>query len=295
MNQKHRVLYCDCVEASALSLRTKEAVRRALGESGLKVESVPDLCGLAARRDPLLAELAQASHLAIAACHPRAVRWLFAAGGAPLQHERVVYLDMRDGSAEQHDHVIGELAVSAAGAGVMAGPPAPLPVPRGASLAADNRGAALAWKAWFPVVDLERCNACRQCVGFCLFGVYGVGPGGTVQVKNPARCKTGCPACARLCPAEAIIFPKYPSAPINGGEFRQGEQPQEPVRVDRVALLGSDPLGALRDRQKRDVLMSLPPDQLLAVRERFAHLARGQRETVQEAPGARPDSPNDQT
>ena len=45
--------------------------------------------GLAARKAPRLAEFADASRVLIAACHPRAVKWLFAAGGAPLHDERV--------------------------------------------------------------------------------------------------------------------------------------------------------------------------------------------------------------
>jgi ferredoxin len=33
--------------------------------------------------------------------------------------------------------------------------------------------------------------------------------GGKVEVRNPDSCKTGCPACARICPQSAIMFPLY--------------------------------------------------------------------------------------
>ena len=291
MNEAHRILYCDCAEAAAVSTQTKVEVRRALGESGRHVDAVPDLCALAARKDPRLAELAGASHLVVAACHPRAVKWLFAAGGAPLQDEHVTYLDMRDGSADEHRHAIRALAGDRV---ALTGGALPTP-PETTSALASGPTTSSSWKPWFPVIDFDRCNTCRQCVGFCLFGVYGVGPNGAVQVKHPARCKTGCPACARLCPTEAIIFPKYASAPINGGDTLTGAAPQEPIRVDRVALLGSDPLAALRDRNKRDLLMSLPPDQLLAVRERFAHLASARGRANPAAADVPSDAPNEPT
>jgi len=60
---------------------------------------------------------------------------------------------------------------------------------------------------WYPVVDIARCVNCKQCLRFCLFGVYELGPLATVVVANPDNCKAGCPACARLCPNSAIMFP----------------------------------------------------------------------------------------
>ncbi len=62
---------------------------------------------------------------------------------------------------------------------------------------------------WFPVVDLSRCANCKHCLQFCLFGVYAEDAAGRVTVRNPDRCKPGCPACSRVCPEGAIIFPLY--------------------------------------------------------------------------------------
>ena len=67
-----------------------------------------------------------------------------------------------------------------------------------------------AWKPWFPVIDFDRCTNCMQCLSFCLFDVYGVSKGGQIQVQNHDNCKTDCPACSRVCPEVAILFPKYP-------------------------------------------------------------------------------------
>ena len=60
---------------------------------------------------------------------------------------------------------------------------------------------------WYPVVDYSRCASCRQCMQFCLFGVYEVDDAGELTVRNPDNCKPGCPACSRVCPSGAIIFP----------------------------------------------------------------------------------------
>lgn len=62
---------------------------------------------------------------------------------------------------------------------------------------------------WYPVVDAERCKNCGQCHQFCLFGVYDLDEAGRVRVANPDNCKPGCPACSRICPAGAIMFPLY--------------------------------------------------------------------------------------
>ncbi|MEI9897476.1 MAG: hypothetical protein WDN28_27365 [Chthoniobacter sp.] len=73
-----------------------------------------------------------------------------------------------------------------------------------------------AWKPWFPVIDYDRCTNCMQCLSFCLFGVYGVDGDKHIQVQNNDHCKTNCPACSRVCPEAAIMFPKYKAGPING-------------------------------------------------------------------------------
>jgi len=68
---------------------------------------------------------------------------------------------------------------------------------------------------WYPVLDYTRCLACKQCFGFCLFGVYAV-QGDRVVASQPDNCKDGCPACARVCPQGAIIFPHCDDPAIAG-------------------------------------------------------------------------------
>jgi len=69
---------------------------------------------------------------------------------------------------------------------------------------------------WYPVLDYSLCEDCRQCMDFCLFGVHTVEEG-RVRVTSPENCKPGCPACARLCPHGAIMFPHYAADPAIAG------------------------------------------------------------------------------
>ena len=70
---------------------------------------------------------------------------------------------------------------------------------------------------WHPVIDLDRCTHCGQCQQFCLFGVYELDDAGRLVVAKPDQCKPGCPACARVCPHSAIVFPLYDRDPAISG------------------------------------------------------------------------------
>ncbi len=108
-----------------------------------------------------------------------------------------------------------------------------------------------AWKPWFPVIDYDRCTNCMQCLSFCLFDVYGVDEEKQIQVQNNDNCKTNCPACSRVCPEVAIMFPKYNSGPINGEAVRQQDVERESMKVDITALLGGDIYSSLRNRSEK--------------------------------------------
>lgn len=90
MSVQPTLLYCHCAYAKVVPSEVKTTVLRGLSEAGVEFDAVPDLCAMAARRDDRLRALAQGESLQIAACYPRAVRWLFAAAGAELpQNARV--------------------------------------------------------------------------------------------------------------------------------------------------------------------------------------------------------------
>jgi Pyruvate/2-oxoacid:ferredoxin oxidoreductase delta subunit len=129
-----------------------------------------------------------------------------------------------------------------------------------------------AWTPWFPVIDYERCTNCKQCLSFCLFGVYAVDEDERVHVRHPDRCKTNCPACARVCPSASIVFPKYGQAPINGDSVRPEDVDRQAMKVDVSALLGGGDIHSrLRQRSStagrklRDVQADLAiPDEVIA-------------------------------
>ena len=106
------------------------------------------------------------------------------------------------------------------------------------------------WKPWFPVIDYSRCTNCMQCLSFCLFDVYGVDGNSKIQVQNNDNCKTNCPACSRVCPEVAIMFPKYQSGPINGDEVNESDLGREKMKVDISSLLGGDIYAALKNRSE---------------------------------------------
>ena len=104
------------------------------------------------------------------------------------------------------------------------------------------------WKPWFPVIDYDRCTNCMQCLTFCLFDVYGVDKNQKIQVQHETNCKTDCPACSRVCPEVAILFPKYKKGPINGDVVRQEDIQREAMKIDISALLGGDLYNSLKTR-----------------------------------------------
>jgi Pyruvate/2-oxoacid:ferredoxin oxidoreductase delta subunit len=108
-----------------------------------------------------------------------------------------------------------------------------------------------AWKPWFPVIDYDRCTNCMQCLSFCLFGVYGVDAERRLRVQNQENCKTNCPACSRVCPEAAIMFPKYKAGPINGDVVSDADLNREKMKIDISALLGGDVYDLLRARSER--------------------------------------------
>ena len=130
---------------------------------------------------------------------------------------------------------------------------------------------ARSWKPWFPVIDYSRCTNCMQCLSFCLFDVYGVGDDSHIEVRNNEKCKTNCPACSRVCPEVAIMFPKYQGGPINGEPVSESDLSREKMKVDISSLLGGDIYATLRtrsDHAKSRFSAERSADKALAERKR---------------------------
>ncbi len=178
---------CACQFYQRIPAATWSAVAAACRQSGRDYEIIPDLCYLAAK-DPAALQ----RFTVLLACQVRAAQALAALGSAAIK-----CYDLRTVSVPQ---LLQELGLECPAGGPEQISYEPLPQD---------------WVPWFPVLDLERCVHCGKCADFCLFGVY-TRENGKVKVSAPANCKTDCPACARMCPQNAIIFPKSPEPRLNG-------------------------------------------------------------------------------
>ncbi len=147
--------------------------------------------------DPVWAALGMLRSLAavFGRLHPRPMSRLLSRhgidGGLPT-------LDLREFSTVDNalQALIGSLPEE-----IVTGAPGAVTEVGSAAVASEER--------WYPVVDEERCVNCQHCLQFCLFGVYELDAEGRVRVTQPDNCKHGCPACARICPQSAIMFPLY--------------------------------------------------------------------------------------
>lgn len=205
MHKRH-IEICACASRLFIDKSKVATLTGILRSNGFSVSIEPDLCNKIMQMSP--GEEASCADT-ILACHPRAVRSLCQWKG--LAADTVI--DIRNDSV---DDVLSQLNV-------------PYSEPDTTALMQEitsytpQTGA----DAWYPVLDKERCTECGKCHDFCLFGVYTTA-NKQVKVVNPQNCKNNCPACARMCPSKAIIFPKYEKSPINGGlEDEEQFNPQE--------------------------------------------------------------------
>ncbi len=202
--------------------RFEDELASALIALGFDVVVVPHLYHLSAGEEAVRRLAEGAGPVGVAAwLHPRAARWTLGFLGLGVEPRCV---DMAAFATP------GECARELAD-GATAGGPGSMD-----EVVHDAR------ERWYPVLDYECCTQCGRCLDFCLFGVY-ARDDERVLVAEPDKCKPGCPACARVCPAGAIMFPHYDTDPAIAGA-PGAQMVTEPIDVEafyRLRLTGPQP------------------------------------------------------
>jgi len=240
---KKRILFCNCSFSKIIPDEKKENVFNEISKMDCEIFHVDDLCELALNHKDKLKEIADYNNFTIIACYPRYIKNLFDKAGIDFtddkkiinqrilsENEIIKMIDNPD--SNQNAHVV-------------------------------KIKKEIDWTPWFPVIDYDRCTNCKQCLNFCLFGVYSNDENDKVKVVNPQNCKNNCPACARICPSIAIIFPKYGESPINGGEITDEKSEKERIKVDVDKILGDDVYKALAERREKAKKIKLLKDNVL--------------------------------
>lgn len=219
-SQSVAVIVCRCSISRAVPEAALSEVLEVVDEYRGQVLIFEDLCGVAAGMRAgdggngfckrLRQSVESADRILVAACAPRAVEALLDWIGL-ARPGRTQFVSLREDDAALRCREI------------LASEPGSSPfkdirqnLPRGKTSQGQDADSG-DWVPWFPVIDRNRCVDCGKCLDFCLFGVYS-DCSGRVEVTNPVKCKNKCPACARVCPVGAVIFPKFDRAPINGEE-----------------------------------------------------------------------------
>jgi len=223
------ILICQCKQAGLVNPDHFKLIREELDKAGIGYTVVDDLCGLAAGGHDVFSQCEDASDLIVLACYPRAVRALFHAAGASLPDEAQIE-NLR--TAEDIESIVKQL------------------ISRGQAGEVQLIEALKEWIPWFPAIDPQRCKNCKLCLSFCLFGVYAKDDSGKVRVVRPDQCKTNCPACSRVCPYAAIVFPKYHSSPIQGDTVDEAQWKQREVPSTLQERLSNNIYTMLRKRSQ---------------------------------------------
>lgn len=231
-----KVIYCNC-QANIISRQKIEEIERIISEGEMEAVKVSDLCGLAAnQKDEVETLFSYSDGFLVIACYSRAVKLLLEYAGVNIDAKGISLINLREEETINiHDLLKLYIRDQKSFQEIKSNPE---------------------WPAWYPVIDHSKCTVCGQCADFCLFGVYQK-TGEKINVVNPQACKNNCPACARICPQTAIVFPKYKlGGAIAGSDVFNLVAEQQRQRQDMDEILGSDIYQALEQRKlKRQAII----------------------------------------
>ena len=254
---KNKIIYCRCAYNSLITEESRELFREILQSSKKEILILDDLCALAAKKNNELIDFVNKGEIIIIACHPRAVKWLLFRAEIEMDKlDSFHYLNMMKYPFSELCEKAG-VEIPQQYKTAIEGIP-PVLDNNSDDLSEESASFEKAYalqnskqstRPWFPVIDYSRCTKCGACQDFCLFGVYGKKEDGAIDVAHPFNCKDNCPACARICPHNAIIFPKYNKAPVNGDLEEVAED--APHKTPIFALSPEELYKALSKRNKK--------------------------------------------
>jgi Pyruvate/2-oxoacid:ferredoxin oxidoreductase delta subunit len=246
-----KVVLCNC-RGNIVDVTGLHAISSYIQNIDIELITVSDLCGICVTKKTEAQTLfSTQDELLIIACHPRAVRLLLQNIGVDIKTKQFSFLNFRENRDDHFFNTIQSFANDTSGKSSI------------------NIESDPAWPAWYPIIDNIRCSTCGQCADFCLFGVYEKSEG-HVNVVNPKGCKNNCPACARICPQAAIVFPKYSEGgAISGSEISDEITELHRQQQDINTILGSDIYAALEQRKskRRSIIKTDAMDKALEERE----------------------------
>jgi ferredoxin len=197
MENNSCVLFCQC-GAGLISENESKKLKDGLKSLNVAVYELNDLCAMSLSEKEVLGNFgSKYSRIIVLACYPRAVNNMLKQEEVGLAEIEVI--NFRNLPAER---ILSRLSED-------------FKIPNGTAVYSVYKSN-LTVPAWYPVVDHSLCTICGKCASFCLFGVYRFDRK-SLKVVNPLSCKNNCPACARVCPASAIIFPRFAEKSVIAG------------------------------------------------------------------------------
>lgn len=250
---QRKILFCNC-GGKIIEEARKNEIAEFLKDSTADVIQLSDLCGLSVtEKETTHKKLKDAEELLIIACYPRTVHLLLKNIGIDTNAIPTQILNFKE---LDNEAIFKAVQVSIENSG--------------SSSSFETLSTEDEWISWYPIIDEERCIHCGQCANFCLFGVYEYA-NQKVKVVYPQGCKNNCPACARICPHTAIIFPKYvQGGAISGSDVIDEVAEQQRQLQDVASILGSDIYSALEQRKikRQSIIRNEEMKRAMAEREK---------------------------
>lgn len=229
---RKKIIFCNC-EGEIITSERLQSINEKLKQSKADIIGISDLCRLSVMgKEDLKTIFAEENEYLIIGCYSRTMKLLLGGHLVNIEKLNIKYLNFIELANEPLFQEIEAFCTNSQQENTFQ------------EIITKNE-----WPSWYPVIDYSRCTACGQCADFCLFGVYDKTEE-RVSVVNPKGCKNNCPACARICPHTAIIFPKYKlGGAISGSEEIDEMAEQKRQAMDIESILGGDIYSALEQRK----------------------------------------------